>query len=158
MPSLLLGPLVRYVGETEATVWVETDGPTDVEILGASQRTFSVCGRHYALVHVEGLEPGSINPYEVRLDSELAWPPPDWPYPPSVIRTAGGAAPISIAFGSCRVSAPHEPPFTLSKDAHEQGREEDALRALTERMRHRPPDEWPHVLLFVGDQVYADEL
>ncbi|GAC1329133.1 MAG: hypothetical protein NVSMB13_16570 [Mycobacteriales bacterium] len=33
----------------------------------------------------------------------------------------------------------------------------DALHALAERMRHRPVEEWPHDLLFVGDQVYADE-
>ena len=34
MAELVLGPLLRYVGETEATVWVETDEPCEVEILG----------------------------------------------------------------------------------------------------------------------------
>ena len=33
-PELLLGPMLRYVGETEATVWVETDRECQVEILG----------------------------------------------------------------------------------------------------------------------------
>ena len=30
MAKLILGPLLRYVSETEATVWVETDGSCDV--------------------------------------------------------------------------------------------------------------------------------
>src|SRR5215218_7447057 len=31
MSKLVLGPLLRYVGETDATVWVETDQPCEVE-------------------------------------------------------------------------------------------------------------------------------
>ena len=31
-------------------------------------------GHHYALVVIEGLEPGSIQPYEVALDGERRWP------------------------------------------------------------------------------------
>ena len=34
MAGLVLGPLLRYVGRTEATIWVETDGPCEVEVLG----------------------------------------------------------------------------------------------------------------------------
>jgi len=30
MPKLILGPLLRWVGETQATVWVETDAPAEV--------------------------------------------------------------------------------------------------------------------------------
>ena len=37
MAKLVLGPLLRYVGETEAVVWVETDEPCEVEILGHSE-------------------------------------------------------------------------------------------------------------------------
>ena len=33
MPKLILGPLLRWVGETQATVWVETDAPAEVEVL-----------------------------------------------------------------------------------------------------------------------------
>ena len=61
-------------------------------------------------------------------------------------------------FGSCRVAVPHEPPWTLTKDEDpEHGREIDALYALAVRMRDTPREEWPHVLLSIGDQVYADE-
>ena len=35
MPRLLLGPLLRYAGGTQATVWVETDAPCEVAVLDA---------------------------------------------------------------------------------------------------------------------------
>src|SRR3712207_7160731 len=68
MPELVLGPLHRYAGETEATVWVETSAPCEVEVLGARERTFCVEGHHYALVMITGLAPGRTYPYEVHLD------------------------------------------------------------------------------------------
>ncbi|HEX2085670.1 MAG TPA: alkaline phosphatase D family protein [Solirubrobacteraceae bacterium] len=159
MPALVLGPVLRYVDETEATVWVETDAPCEVEILGCTRRTFHVGGHHYALVHVTGLEPGAATPYEVTLDGERRWPDDAADgFPPSVIRTPSPAEPARIAFGSCRVAVPHEPPYALSKDADPRGREVDALYALALRMRDQPMDEWPSRLVMLGDQVYADEV
>ena len=157
-PRLVLGPLLRYVSETEATVWVETDAPCEVEVLGHRARTFTAFGHHYGLVCVEGLEPGTATPYEVALDGERRWPLTDSDDPPSVIRTVARGKPLRIAFGSCRVSVPHEPPYTLSKDDDDRGREHDALLALVLRMREREPEEWPDALLLIGDQVYADEV
>ena len=46
---LVLGPLLRYVGDDEATVWVETDRACTVEVLGCSSSTFCVAGHHYGL-------------------------------------------------------------------------------------------------------------
>ncbi len=63
-----------------------------------------------------------------------------------------------MAFGSCRVSLPHEPPYTLSKDRDDRGREVDALLALVERLRTQPPHEWPDAVLLLGDQIYADQV
>ena len=158
MPGLLLGPLLRYVGETEATVWVETDGPCEVEVLGRRDRTFCVEGHHYALVCLDGLEPGSSYEYEVKLDDERVWPPAESGFPPSRLRTLERDAPLRIVFGSCRVAAPHIPPYTLTKDEDpEHGREIDALYALAIRMKEQPAEEWPDLLLMIGDQVYADE-
>ena len=74
-PALLLGPLLRYVGETEATVWVETDRECEVEILGRRMRTFAAAGHHYALVVLDGLAPGSETEYRVSLDGAACWPP-----------------------------------------------------------------------------------
>ena len=70
-PALLLGPLLRHVDPVSATVWVETDRPCTVDVLGRSTRTFHVGGHCYALLVVEGLEPGSTTPYEVHLDDRL---------------------------------------------------------------------------------------
>jgi hypothetical protein len=66
--KLVLGPLLRYTAETDATVWVETDSVSEVEVLGCSSRTFRVGGHHYAMVHVTGLEDACE--YEVRLDGK----------------------------------------------------------------------------------------
>ena len=65
MPTLVLGPLLRYTGSTQATVWVETDAPCEVAVLGARQRTFCVEGHHYALVVLSDLDEGSVRAYEV---------------------------------------------------------------------------------------------
>jgi phosphodiesterase/alkaline phosphatase D-like protein len=156
--ALILGPLLRYTGETDATVWVETDGPRDVEVLGCHARTFCVHGHHYALVHVEGLAAGSTTPYEVLLDGERVWPLGEDRFPPSVIRTPVPGDRTVIAFGSCRVCTPYHEPYTLRKDEHPDGREVDALRALAMRMAAGEHEAWPHLLLLLGDQVYADEV
>jgi hypothetical protein len=161
MTELVLGPMLRHAGTDEATVWVQTDAPCEVQVVprgarAASERTFTVEGHQYALVHLTDLPPNA--PYEVLLDGERVWPEPGSDFPPSVLRTHDRDAPLRIVFGSCRVAAPHEPPYTLRKDEDPRGREVDALRALALRMRGAPPDEWPHALLMLGDQVYADEV
>jgi PhoD-like phosphatase len=156
MPALVLGPLLRYVGETEAIVWVETDAPCEVEVLGTRDRTFCVCDHHYALVCCGGLEPGAWHEYDVRLDGEPVWPVDDG-FPASAFRTYPKDGPLEVVFGSCRVAAPHTPPFSLRKDEDPRGREVDALHTLAQRMRNRPREEWPDVLVMIGDQVYADE-
>ena len=157
MANLIIGPLLRYVGESCAVIWVETDRPCEVGVRSARERTFHVEGHHYALVRIEDLEPGSAHEYTVELDGEQVWPLPDSDFPPSRFRTYPKGRELKIAFGSCRVAAPHEPPYSLTKDEDSRGREVDALRALAVRMRNEDPDQWPDLLLLLGDQIYADE-
>ena len=157
MAELVLGPLLRYVSQTEATVWVETSAPCEVEVLGSRERTFGVGGHHYALVRIEGLDPGGFYEYEVALDGERRWPEPGGDLPPSAIRTLAPGKPLDVCFGSCRVAVPHEPPYTLSKDEHEDGHELDALQVLAEQMVRDDRSEWPELLFMLGDQVYVDE-
>jgi PhoD-like phosphatase len=157
MADLLLGPLLRYVGETEATVWVETDSSCEVEVLGRREPTFTVEERFYALVRVEDLEPGGFHEYEVKLDGERRWPPAGSDLPPSAIRTLGRDRPLDICFGSCRIALPHTEPYVHSKDRHEDGREYDALRVLAAEMARTERDKWPELLFLLGDQVYVDE-
>jgi hypothetical protein len=156
MADLVLGPLLRYVSETEATIWVETDGPCEVAVLGAVEPTFRVEGHHYALVRVEGLKPATEHLYDVRLDGEVRWPEPGSPLPPSSLRTLGGEGPLDVAFGSCRVAVPHEEPWTKSKDDDERGHEVDALWVLAQEIS-RDDARRPDFLFLLGDQVYVDE-
>jgi hypothetical protein len=155
--NLVLGPLLRYVGEREATIWIEADAPCEVEVLGRRELTFTVEGHHYALVRVEGLESGSCNEYEVRLDGQRRWPSAGSGLPPSAIRTLGRDQPLDLCFGSCRVALPHTEPYVHSKDRHEDGKEYDALRVLAKEMTRTEREKWPQLLFLLGDQVYVDE-
>ena len=167
-PNLILGPLLRHVGSSDATVWVETDASCEVDVLveGSSHRshTFSVEGHHYALVRITDLEPGSASEYTVALDGERVWPEEEDPFPPPVIRTIAPGGKLTLAFGSCRVSVPHEPPYTLKRGVIKRGGmtghryERDALHVLALRMSREPWESWPDALLLLGDQVYADEI
>jgi hypothetical protein len=155
MSRLVLGPLLRYAGRTDATVWVETDADCEVEVLGCSSRTFRVGDHRYAIVHVVGFRPGLAREYEVRLDGKKVWPEPGSPFPPSVIRPLDDGETIRLTFGSCRISAPHEPPFTLHHDEDERGLVVDALYATAMELRDMPSEELPHLLVLLGDQIYA---
>jgi hypothetical protein len=155
-PVLVLGPLLRYVGETAATIWVETDRSCRVAILGHQTPTFEVAGHHYALTVIDGLEPGRDYEYQVTLDGTVCWPEPDTPFPASVIRTLDPGRPLRMVFGSCRI-AELNVPRRWRRDRHEQDHGADALGALALDLREAPPDRWPDIMLLIGDQVYADE-
>jgi hypothetical protein len=157
MADLVLGPMLRYLDSHQATVWVESDRPCEVEILGRRTRTFCVEGHHYAIVPIDGLEPGEVYPYEVLLDGERRWPRDGDQFPPPAIRTIDPASTLRIVFGSCRVAVPHHEPYTLSRDDDARGREVDALYALALRMMREPRERWPSLLLSIGDQIYVDE-
>src|ERR1700745_1028886 len=103
-PELVLGPLLRYVSETEATIWVETERACEVEILGHQARTFEVSGHHSALGVIGALSPGTEYEYQVALNGAVRWPEPDSEFPPSVLRTPDPGRPLRLAFGSCRIA------------------------------------------------------
>nr|WP_271214264.1 alkaline phosphatase D family protein [Rhodococcus wratislaviensis]GLK41801.1 alkaline phosphatase [Rhodococcus wratislaviensis] len=150
MAELILGPLLRHVGTCDATVWVETSEACTVRVLGHEERTWNVSGHHYALVVVEGLEPGSTTPYEVALDGRPVWPLPS--AVPSMIRTLReDDDTLVLTFGSCRFAT-----MSTTEDNRHLGA--DALDAYAVRMAEQSPDQWPDALLLLGDQVYADEL
>ena len=158
MTALVLGPMLRYVGPTEATVWVETDAPCTVTVLGTSAPTFSVAGHHYALVMLDGLQPGTTTEYDVALDGQVCWPDPSSALPASRIRTpTPDGTRCRVVFGSCRIAAPHEPPYALELSTDHRGRGVDALFAYAAWMAAQPQDEWADLAVFLGDQVYADD-
>lgn len=154
--TLLLGPMLRYIGERDATVWVETSRASTVaieleargEVRTWSAPTFSVKGHHYALVVVDGLTPGGVWTYRVSVDSETVWPLAESAYPHPRIRTLERRRPTLMLFGSCRTSEPHDREGNRTHGV-------DALRAtaLALAAGNQP---WPDLVAFLGDQVYAD--
>ncbi|WP_200302299.1 alkaline phosphatase D family protein [Streptomyces adelaidensis] len=157
MAGLRLGPLLRYVDGSSATVWVEASRPCTAEVRCAGggrgeARTFQIAGHHYALIPVTGLTPGTASAYEVLLDGTPVWPLPGSAFPPSEIRTPAEGDTVRVAFGSCRWAAPPAgEPDPVGPDAL------DTLDTLAARLAAQPGADRPDVLLLLGDQVYADE-
>ena len=155
-PDLLLGPLLRYVDQGAATVWVETDQRCEVTVAltggpSTTVPTWSVHGHHYALVIIEGLEPDTLYPYAVHLDRCRVWPPAGSPETvPSVIHTYADDEQVRLAFGSCRRVAPFDKTGLRTFGA-------DALVALSAQVSESDPSTWPDLLLLAGDQIYADD-
>lgn len=152
--ALILGPMLRYVDNDSASVWVETAGAASVTVQAGtrswSARTFSVHGHHYALVEIGGLAPGTTTPYTVDIDGAEVWPPESSRFPASVITTLTPGASLRLAFGSCRTSVPHDAAGNRTHGV-------DALRTYALQMATRPGTfAWPDLVLFLGDQVYAD--
>lgn len=152
-PALVLGPMMRYVDQTSASIWVETRDNASVTVsAGAGEwkaRTFAVHGHHYALVEVDGLEPGSVTPYTVAVNGVPVWPEPGTGFLPPVIATLKPGKPLRLAFGSCRTSVPHDESGNRSHGV-------DALRAYAVAMSSGSGEPWPDLVAFLGDQVYAD--
>ncbi|NNG36115.1 alkaline phosphatase D family protein [Nakamurella aerolata] len=153
--QLVLGPLLRYIGTNEATVWVETSAPSTVTVVqdvgekSWRANTFEVSGHHYAVVIVDGLEPGGSYPYRVELDQTQVWPESDSRFPVPAIRTIDPDRPTRMLFGSCRTTVPHDAEGNRTNGV-------DALRTLALALA-RGDEPWPDLVAFLGDQVYADE-
>ena len=162
---LVLGPLLRRVDETAASVWVETTDHATVTVTRGtgqwSARTFTVHGHHYALVELDGLEPGSSETYSVSVDGHTVWPQVASPFPAPVIATLEPGRPLRMAFGSCRTSVAHDEKGNRTHGV-------DAMRAwaleLAGQVEPADPDDddldpsrVPDLMLLLGDQVYADE-
>jgi hypothetical protein len=155
-PRLVVGPLLRYTGTSTATVWMETGGPAEVEVLAHRATTFHVEGHHYALVMIEDLEPGTVTPYEVKIGGQVVWPPRDG-RPPCAIHTREFERQSRLVFGSCRVGMPQREPYTRPPSTGPAGVGIDALWAYSKRLQTGSTP-WPDALLLLGDQVYADDV
>ncbi|PTT58420.1 alkaline phosphatase D family protein [Arthrobacter sp. HMWF013] len=150
---LVLGPMMRYVDETSASIWVETRDDSHVAVHAGGQswtaRTFAVHGHHYALVEAAGLEPGAVLPYTLEIDGTQCWPEPASGFPPPVIAALKPGKPLRMAYGSCRTSVPHDESGNRTHGV-------DSLRAFALGMASGDELPWPDLVAFLGDQVYAD--
>jgi phosphodiesterase/alkaline phosphatase D-like protein len=176
MVHLRVGPLVRATSATSAVIWVEFSQACEITLraephnatpenaaLCITTRTVTVGTRHYAAPQLRGLQPATYYRYHLSivanhrgtveeaetervqesslsmqyfrtLDASTATPQNSYP-----------KVPLRIAYGSCRKS---------------EDSEIDALSAFGTWLLHHSEQRetmWPHVLLLIGDQIYADE-
>ena len=155
-PELVLGPLLRYAGTESATFWVETSAPCEVEILGHRIRTFTVEGHHYALLLVDDLEPGTVTPYDVRLDGDARVAARRRPAAPGRPH-ARPRAPRPARLRLVPASAARSRRASTASGPRPSERGIDALWTYS-KLLQRGEAEWPDGLLLLGDQVYADEV
>ena len=176
--SLLIGPLVRATNTSSVLIWAEytqacwvtlkASPPGKTEATSPhklSVHTVLVGGHHYAAAYLDGLQPATWYSYQLDIsegndteitaivtmeDSKRHDTRPDM----YCFRTMNavetpqaelGQTQLYFAFGSCR-------------KCEKQG--VDALSAfgtwLTSQFERREV-EWPHLLLLIGDQIYADQ-
>ncbi len=165
MSQLSVGPLVRAVTPDSVTIWTEWTHPceTTLHVTPANQtseqtanpltvcsHTLTIGNHHYALLRLGDLQPSTWYDYHIACktdEGEQATAPAASALkqcfraldPPE----AGNA--LRLAYGSCRKPSTVEP---------------DALNAfgawLIERFDERETA-WPHLLLLIGDQIYADD-
>ena len=123
----------------DATVWVETDQPCEVEVLGRRARTFAVCGHHYALVVHRG--PRARRPTTPTRSRSTATRP--GPTPTRRRSRRRPSAPARATTTTCASPSaraawpmPHERPFIAAqgrRQARPRGR-----RAVRPRPAHAP--------------------
>ncbi|MEV4306724.1 alkaline phosphatase D family protein [Nonomuraea sp. NPDC049624] len=142
--------MLRHVDSVSASIWVETSEPCTVTVETADgayrSPTFTVHGHHYAIVDLVDLSQ-DIASYSVSLDGDQVWPLTG--RPASRVRLLPAEGPRRLAFGSCRTSVPHD-------SAHVRTHGDDVLRAYGVSLMRADEEEWPDLLLLLGDQVYAD--
>ncbi len=156
MAGLVLGPLLRYTGSTQATVWVETDAPCEVAVLDARQRTFSRRGPPLRARRPERPR-GGLGAARTRSRSTAS---ACGRRATAGRRRRSTRASTSATRGSSSARAASATrsarPYTLPRRA----RRRDSASTRSGRSRGRlqsGQEEWPDCLLLLGDQVYADE-
>ena len=135
---------------TDATVWVETDGPCQVEILGFTERTWCVAGHHYALVGDR--RPAGRHAAPPTRSGWTASRSGRCPGPPG--HPAGSAPGARVRWCRSR-SAPAGTP-RRRRSCRTIGSTRTCWTVRAED-RRAAGDQWPHALIMLGDQVYADE-
>ena len=74
--------------------------------------------------------------------------------PPSVISTLKAGKPPRLAFGSCRTSVRHDRKGNRTHGVDSMRAYALAMAGITDTGEQLP---WPDMVVFLGDQVYADE-
>jgi hypothetical protein len=159
--DLRCGPLVRAASATTAIVWAELASPCAVLLQATpittdaatsapaiiSTRSVTAGGHHFVLLQLRDLQPATWYSYTLSIQAdERTIPLPALPL--QCFRTLDDSeniSPLRLLYGSCR------------KLNHPDA---DVLNALGDWLVRRFDERdssWPHLLLLIGDQIYADE-
>ena len=176
MPLVRVGPLVRATNATSVVIWAELSYPCTVLLLAypsdaintaQSQQirvhTVTLGGRHYIAPQLQGLHPATWYSYELALATQVeqeehkertdearvfCFRTMDADEKSTLQEQPSSSVmhkQLRVAYGSCRkFVAPQV----------------DALSAFGRWLReHEVQKEaiWPHLLLLIGDQIYADQ-
>ncbi len=169
MKNLRVGPLVRATSATSVVIWAEFAQPCTVTLsatldaspeqppIQVTTRTISIGGHHYVAPQLQGLEPARWYHYSLETsalaasDTDQTTSAPDTTIDMlQCLRTLDEAETraentLRVFYGSCR---------RLNQP------ERDTLDALGQwliQQSDQREQTWPHVLLLIGDQIYADD-
>lgn len=170
-----VGPLLRATGPYTATIWLELTtrclvtldivpfstetssnfssqqpSPESTNVVRNSvAHTVTVGGRYYAALYIEQLQPATWYSYRISISKDdTTTELPSFPirhFRTMNVPSQAQNTPLRVAYGSCR------------KDVSPRT---DALSALGRWLRNHWEQRetvWPHLLLLIGDQIYADQ-
>ena len=159
--DLRCGPLVRAASSTSVIIWAEVASPCTILLQAVpvttdastsnptttSAGSITAGGHHYVILQLHELRPATWYSYTLAiLDEEHTVPLPALPL--QCFRTLDdgeNTSTLRVLYGSCR------------KLNHPEA---DVLAALGDWLIARFDERervWPHLLLLIGDQIYADE-
>lgn len=160
--DLRVGPLVRAIGSDRVAIWTEWNSSCEVRLTvwpaeegerpglhSTRSRTVTIGERYYALSLLTNLEAATWYSYRVEAGGEgKSTSQSNETELLQCFRTLDAPereTPLRLAYGSCRKLSAKEP---------------DALSAFGSWLLASQTEReslWPHVLLLIGDQIYADE-
>ncbi|GLV56918.1 metallophosphatase [Dictyobacter sp. S3.2.2.5] len=158
MAELLVGPLVRAINPDSVVIWAELTAAETVTLLVYAdtqsetivrQKTTMVGGHYYVALELRNLQAATWYTYQLIAASTGKELTQTSGLPgKQCFRTLAASTykdPLRIAYGSCRKAEANQP---------------DVLSALgywlSEHAEQRE-SVWPHLLLLIGDQIYADQ-
>jgi phosphodiesterase/alkaline phosphatase D-like protein len=159
MANLRVGPLVRSVSATSVVIWAELTSHAKLTITARSQETghtimtsgttVLVGGHYYIALQLQSLQSATWYEYQITMDEANnavpVTPLADTFYGFRTLHPRSEQQTLRVAYGSCRKSEEAVP---------------DAFIAFGSWLRTQFDQReqcWPHVLLLIGDQIYADQ-
>lgn len=177
-----VGPIVRATSATSVLIWAEyshackvtltawaQNATEDILPVSKSMHTVRVGGHHFALISLDRLQPGIWYTYKLDI-SELKGTEQIAPVSGEDVTNQGqNTVPIIHCFRTLNVAeaiqphsaqTPRQLRIAYGSCRKSEESNADALATfgswLTERYEQRE-EQWPHLLLLIGDQIYADQ-